>query len=338
MPSTTRAVAAAVAPTTSAIGRLAPLGAGDVDLGDGFWSERLRRNQEVTIPHGFAQLEATGTLHNLRVAAGRPGTYRALSDTSGTTFPFLDSDVYKWLEGVGWALGREPDAGLAALADEAIAAVAAAQQPDGYVNSYVQVVGGGRRYRDLAWGHEMYCLGHLIQAAIAWQRALGDDRLLRIARAAADELGRTFGAGGTDGIDGHPEVEMALVELYRVTGERRTWSSLQLLIDRRGLGRLGDGRFGRGYWQDHEPVRSAATVAGHAVRQLYLDAGRSTWRSRPATRHSSTRSSAAGATWSRRGCTSRGRSAVATRTRRSATHTSCHRIGPTPRPAPRSPG
>ena len=157
-------------------------------------------------------------------SAWRPagtGATRPLADTSGATFPFLDSDVYKWLEAVGWELGRAADPGLAAAADQAIALVAAAQRPDGYLNSYVQVVGGGIPHRDLAWGHELYCVGHLIQAAVAWHRALGDDRLLEVAVRAADRIDKEFGPGGRDGVDGHPGIEMALVELTRVTGDRR---------------------------------------------------------------------------------------------------------------------
>ena len=244
-----------------------------VTILDGFMAQRQRVNRERTLPHGFGQLERSGTLDNLRLAAGADGRYRAKADTSGATFPFLDSDVYKWLEAVGWELGRAPDPSLAAAADLAIGLVAAAQRPDGYLNSYVQVVGGGTPHRDLAWGHEFYCVGHLIQAAVAWHRALGDDRLLEIAVRAADRLDKEFGPGGRDGVDGHPGIEMALVELTRVTGDRRYLTLAARLLDLRGRGLLGEGRFGAAYWQDHQPVREAATVAGHAVRQLYLDGG-----------------------------------------------------------------
>ena len=120
--------------------------------------------------------------------------------TIGVIFPFLDTDVYKWLEAVGWELGRAPDPALAALADEAIELVAAAQRPDGYLNSFVQVVAPGREYEDLAWGHELYCVGHLIQAAIAWQRALGDDRLLEVAhRGPPTAVDRELGPDGPRG-------------------------------------------------------------------------------------------------------------------------------------------
>jgi DUF1680 family protein len=252
---------------------LRPLEAPQLEIVDGFWAERLRTNRRHTIPHGFDQLNRSGALGNLRLAAGGDGDYRALADSAGSTFPFLDSDVYKWLEAVGWELGRSHDQDLATAADEAIAIVAAAQLPDGYLNSYVQVVGGGVPHGDLAWGHEFYCIGHLIQAAVAWHRAVGDNRLLEVAVRAADRIEREFGPAGRSGVDGHPGIEMALVELTRVTGERRYLTLAARMIELRGHGLLGQGRFGAEYWQDHRPVRDAPTVAGHAVRQLYLDCG-----------------------------------------------------------------
>ncbi len=250
-----------------------PLEPSRVTILDGFLAERQRTNRQRTLPHGFDQLQRSGALGNLRLAAGGDGRYQALADTSGATFPFLDSDVYKWLEAVGWELGRAADPGLAAAADQAIAVVAAAQRPDGYLNSYVQVVRGGTPHTDLAWGHEFYCIAHLIQAAVAWHRGLGDDRLLAIAVRAADRIDREFGPAGREGVDGHPGIEMALVELTRVTGERRYLALAARMLDLRGRGLLGQGRFGAAYWQDHAPVRDAPTVAGHAVRQLYLDCG-----------------------------------------------------------------
>jgi uncharacterized protein len=260
-------------PTQAAGPRLRPLGPARARLVDGFLADRQRVNRQHTIPHGFEQLRHAGTLDNLRLAAGADGRYRAHADSSGATFPFLDSDVYKWLEAVGWELGRAADPALAAAADEAIGLVAAAQRPDGYLNSYVEVVGGGTPHADLAWGHEFYCVGHLIQAAVAWRRALGDDRLLAVAVRAADRIDREFGPGGREGVDGHPGIEMALVELTRETGDGRYLALAARMLDLRGRGLLGEGRFGAAYWQDHQPVRDAATVAGHAVRQLYLDCG-----------------------------------------------------------------
>jgi len=268
-----------VQPSAVARTRLRPLGVGEVAVTGGFWAERMDRNREGTIPYGFGQLERAGNLDNLRAAAGQHGEYRAGADSGGLTFAFVDSDVYKWLEAVGWELGRRPEPDgperqrLVEAADEAIALVAAAQRPDGYLNSYVQLRRGGEPYGDLEWGHELYCVGHLIQAAVAWHRSVGDDRLLAIAVRAADHADHALGTAGKEGVDGHPGVEMALVELGRVTGERRYVALAGLLLERRGRGLLGPGRFGPAYWQDHEPVREASTVAGHVVRQLYLDCG-----------------------------------------------------------------
>ena len=261
-----------VEPTGEAALRLRPLPAGAVRLRDGFWADRQRLNREKVLPHGHQQLERAGNLHNLRLAAGlAEGRYRALGVMFEQPFPFLDSDVYKWLEGCAWELGRLSDPGLAAAADEVIALVERAQRSDGYLNTFVQVLAPGREYTDLQWGHELYCYGHLLQAGLAWQRALGDDRLLQVGLRAVASVERALGATGREGIDGHPEIEMALVELYRTTGDRRHLQLAARFIDLRGRGLLGDGRFGPAYWQDHLPVREANEVAGHAVRQLYLD-------------------------------------------------------------------
>jgi DUF1680 family protein len=267
------APAASVVATEGAIARHVPIDARGIAVGGGFWAERQRTNRERTIPHGFEELRAAGNLDNLRLAAGADGRYRSLGQAMGLDFPFLDTDVYKWLEAVGWELGKAPDAALAASADEAIGLIERAQRPDGYLNSFVQVIAPGREYQDLAWGHELYCVGHLIQAGVAWQRALGDDRLLQVAVRAADSVDRALGSTGREMIDGHPEIEMALVELYRATGERRYLDLATRMIELRGVGRLGTGRFGPAYWQDHAPVGEATSVAGHAVRQLYLDCG-----------------------------------------------------------------
>lgn len=257
-------------PTAAANLRLRPIEASCVEIVGGFWARRQQVNRDRTIPHGFGRLR--GALGNLRLAAGGRGRYQAETDTGGSTFPFLDSDVYKWLEAVGWELARGTDPGLLASAEEAIGVVAAAQRPDGYLNSFVQAR-GGVPYGDLAWGHEFYCVAHLIQAAVAWHRGLGDDRLLTIATRAVAHIDTEFGAQGRPGIDGHPGIEMALVELARATGEERHLKLAERMLGLRGHGLIGRGRFGAEYWQDHEPVREAATVAGHAVRQLYLDCG-----------------------------------------------------------------
>lgn len=266
----------AVDPTPGALGTLRPLDTRAVRIHGGFWGERLDRNRSVTLAHGAAQLEASGAIGNLRRVAesggAATGGYRGGRDDAGVVFPFLDSDVYKWLEAVGWELGRAPDAGLLALAEPVISIIERAQAPDGYLGSYIQLT-GKPAFSDLAWGHELYCIGHLAQAAVAWQRATGDARLLRVAARAIDRIAAEVGPAGRPGIDGHPEIEMALVELYRATGEERFLALAEHQLTQRGHGILGPGRFGPGYWQDVLPVRDAPTVSGHAVRQVYLDCG-----------------------------------------------------------------
>lgn len=252
--------------------RLRPLDAADVSVEGGFWGERLAINRARTIPHGLEQLEASGALGNFRHAARGSGRYVGGLDDAGLTLPFLDSDVYKWLEAAGWELGRGDHPTVAEGADSVIPLVQSAQRDDGYLNTFVQL-SGREPYLDLQWGHELYCVGHLLQAAVAWQRSLGDERLMAVATRAVDHIDAAMGAGRDEGIGGHPEIEMALVEAYRVTDQERFLALARTFVERRGRGLLGAGRMGRRYWQDHEPVRSAPTMAGHAVRQMYLECG-----------------------------------------------------------------
>ncbi|MET7703333.1 beta-L-arabinofuranosidase domain-containing protein [Streptomyces sp. NPDC005485] len=230
----------------------------------GFWHARRAANAHTSIPQGPDLLESAGNLHNLRLAAGT-----AAGEFQGA-YPFVDTDVYKWLEAAAWQLAQEPTDDLSAHVDRIIALVAEAQQPDGYLNTWFQLVKGGERYQDLRWGHELYCAGHLIQAAVAHHRATGRPELLDVARRFADHVDSVFGPPSSgrpiDGVDGHPEVETALVELYRETGERRYLDLAGYFVDRFGHGLLG----GEAYCQDRVPLREATDVEGHAVRQLYL--------------------------------------------------------------------
>ncbi|MFE9442854.1 glycoside hydrolase family 127 protein [Streptomyces sp. NPDC006602] len=230
----------------------------------GLWHTRREVNARTSVPQGPELLESAGNLHNLRLAAGTgEGEFQG-------GYPFMDTDVYKWLEAAAWQLAQGPAGDLEAHVDRITDLVAAAQQPDGYLNTWFQLVKGGERYQDLRWGHELYCAGHLIQAAVAHHRATGRPELLDVARKFADHVDSVFGPPGSgkpiDGIDGHPEVETALVELYRETGERRYLDLAAYFVDRHGHGLLG----GEAYCQDRLPVREATNVEGHAVRQLYL--------------------------------------------------------------------
>lgn len=236
-------------------------------LAGGFWGIHQHDNRTNSLRHGYAMLEQAGNFHNMRLAAGRAqGEYRS-------TFPFLDSDLYKWLEAAAYELGNGSDAEIERMVGETIELLAAAQRPDGYLNSYYSVVHGDRRWQDLKNGHELYCAGHLFQAAVAHHRMTGRPELLAIARRLADNIDSVFGVHKRRGVCGHPEVETALVELYRETGEKRYLALASYFIDDRGQGTIGIAPAQAAVYQEHTPVRQAETVEGHAVRALYLTAG-----------------------------------------------------------------
>jgi DUF1680 family protein len=253
--------------TQSPYARHRTLALSDVSLDGGFWSNWQRTNHQMSLRHGFEQLERFGNFHNLKLAAGAvEGEYRKPV--------FMDSDIYKWLEAIGYELAWNPDPELEEMANYAIELIEAAQGEDGYLNSYWDVVESDRRWADLDHGHELYCAGHLFQAAVAYHRATGDRRLLDVSCRFADYIDSVFGADKRRGTPGHPEIEMALVELFRETGERRYLDLALFFVDQRGRGLLKNSRFGGGaYYQDHVPVRESSTVEGHAVRQLYLTTG-----------------------------------------------------------------
>ena len=230
-------------------------------LGD--WQEL---NAAATIPHCIEQLEVSGVIDNFRRVVGE-------SEAEYRGFYFADSDLYKVIEAVGWEIARTGTTAFDAWLDDVIGLVARVQEPSGYLDSWIQGVHPEKKFVELDWTHEMYVLGHMIQAAIALVRANGRDDLLIIARRFADLIDETFGPDGRDGICGHPEIETALIELYRLTGEARYLTLAERMIDLRGTGLLKVGGLGARYFQDHAPVREASDAVGHAVRQLYLNAG-----------------------------------------------------------------
>ena len=230
-----------------------------VSLQDGFWSGRQKINHQKSLKHAFRKLEDSGNFNNLKLAAGGgTGEYQEPV--------FMDSDIYKWLEAVSYDLTIHPDLELEAMADQAIGLLAAAQQKDGYLNSYYQVVAPEKKWQELAMGHELYCAGHLFEAAVAHHRATGQPKLLDIACRFADHIDNLFGPDKGDAVPGHPEIELALVELYRETGKKRYLDLAGFFIDQRGRGKMiGHTWFRSGYHQDRVPVREAKIVEGHAV-------------------------------------------------------------------------
>ena len=267
MPQTAPGAAGPVDSRRSPKAALRTLDSGAVTFTGGLWAARQSVNRDRALPHGLRMLEAAGNLDNLRIAAGRAsGRFRGRV--------FMDSDVYKWLEGASYEVARVPSDTLKAAMDSLIELIAAAQQDDGYINSYYQVAEPGRRWTDFAHGHELYCAGHMFQAAVAHHRATGETRLLGIAGRFADYLCQTFGPGKRAGYCGHPEVETALVELYRETGVRGYLDLAGFFLDQRGGGWLGPGRYNSSaHYQDRVAVREASELEGHAVRAQYLMAG-----------------------------------------------------------------
>ncbi|MBQ0902190.1 glycoside hydrolase family 127 protein [Micromonospora sp. U21] len=257
------------APVLPIRGRLRPLGLDQVRITGGFWAERQSINAAATLPHIEHWLERAGWIGNFDLAVqGDLSRERRGRE-------FSDSEIYKFLEAMAWEIGRSGDAELESRFRAIVRRVAAAQEADGYLNTRFGRAGQAPRWSDLEWGHELYCVGHLLQAAVARARTRpgADDGLFEVARRAADNVCETFGPDGIDGLCGHPEIETALVEFARVTGDDRYLTQAALFVDRRGHGRLGDVEFGREYFQDERPVREATVLRGHAVRANYLAAG-----------------------------------------------------------------
>lgn len=260
-----------VAPTTS---RYRALGIDEVRLTDGFWADRQQVNASGTLPHIGHWLEREGWIRNFDLAAEGGVNHDALA-TGRRGREFSDSEVYKYLEALAWEIGRTDDADLEARFRAVVTRVAAAQQIDGYLGTRFGRRGQAARWSDLEWGHELYCAGHLFQAAVARARTRpdADDGLLGVAVRFADHICQTFADGAIERVCGHPEVETGLAELSRVTGQQRYLEQARLFVDRRGNGTLRDIEWGRSYYQDDVPVREAEVLRGHAVRANYLAAG-----------------------------------------------------------------
>jgi DUF1680 family protein len=250
------------------------LGVGELRLDGGFWGALQETNAGATLQHCLDWMEQLGWLGNFdRVAEGATGGERP-------GWQFSDSEVYKLLEALAWEYGRTGDPATGALLGKVVDRVAAAQDEDGYLNTCFGHAGQAGRYTDLSAGHELYVTGHLLQAAVARVRTVGqDDALVDVARRAADHVCREFGADGRGadgqaGICGHPEIELGLAELGRALDEPRYTEQARLFVERRGHGTLAPiALLSPAYFQDDVPVRDADVWRGHAVRALYLAAG-----------------------------------------------------------------
>lgn len=247
---------------------MAPVSFADVKIDDGFWSHRLRIHKDVTLPVCIDQIEnQTGRIRNFENAAKGEGEHSGIF--------YDDSDVYKALEGMAYSLQIEPDPVLEAKCDEWIDKFAAAQQPDGYLNTYYTLTGLENRWKNMD-KHEMYCAGHMTEAAVAYYKATGKRKLLDVAIRFADHMMTVFGPEGRHWVPGHEEIELALVKLFEVTGEKKYLDFAGWLLDQRGhgYGSYGDDRtWPAVYYQDEFPVRDLSRITGHAVRSMYLYCG-----------------------------------------------------------------
>lgn len=255
----------------------------------GFLAERARLVREVVIPYQWEALndrvpgaERSGTVHNFQVAAGeKPGEFYG--------YWFQDSDLAKWLEAASFSLATHPDPKLDAELDGIIATIAKAQQPDGYLDTFVQLTAPDKRWTNLFEWHELYIAGHFIEAGVAHFEATGKRTLLNVVVKLADMIERVFGLGEGQipGYPGHEEIELALVKLAQATGENRYIHLAAYFINQRGAApnyfdaeskRLGvsvklpiyfyKNRWG--YLQAEKPVREELEPVGHAVRAMYL--------------------------------------------------------------------
>ena len=255
-----------------------------VSIGDGFLGRRVEVNRRVTLPIEYEQLKNTGRIDAWKLdwEEGQPNEPHI----------FWDSDVAKWIEAVAYSLVEQPDQDLPEKVDRVIDMIERAQQPDGYLNIHFTVVEPEKRWANLRDWHELYCAGHLMEAAVAYYQATGKRKLLDITCRYADYIDLVFGPaeGQKRGYPGHQEIELALVRLYRVTGEERYLNLARFFLDERGQqphyydleaarrdedpdnwrSKLDENHT---YNQAHLPVREQSEAVGHAVRACYMYAG-----------------------------------------------------------------
>lgn len=250
----------------------------NVSVNDAFWSPRLKTHAESTIPSAIVQVrDSTARIANFEVAAGvKKGKYNGLV--------WDDSDVYKVMEGIAYSLTIHPDPELEKLMDYWIDVMAKAQQPDGYLVTFYILSkdddGLGKnlgRWSDIG-RHEMYCGGHMIEAAVAYYKATGKRKFLDVAQKFADHWIATFGPGKRHWAEGHQEPELALVKLYNVTKEKKYLDFAHWLLEERGHGH----EFGP-MWEMNPranvdilsdiPVKNITEAKGHAVRAMYMYSG-----------------------------------------------------------------
>jgi DUF1680 family protein len=229
----------------------------DVNITGGFWRQRLDTHFATTLGHVLKQCEETGRLENFEIAAGvKKGEFQGSS--------FNDSDVYKIVEGMSWSEYGPMKQEQRDLLENFVGLLAKAQLDDGYLFTYYQTKDElGKRWSDIDNMHELYCAGHLFEAASARYRMTGKRDLLEIGLKFADLIGETFGPGKIEKPPGHQEIEMALADFYRITGNPKYLDLARYFLEQRGA------RPANWYHQDHKPLLKETEAVGHAVRAVY---------------------------------------------------------------------
>lgn len=241
-----------------------PVNFSHVKIEDTFWLPRINKHAEVTLPACLYQCEVeTQRIKNFAIAAGMEnGEFKGLV--------YDDSDLYKMIEGCSYSLMNHPNPELEKKIDEIISKIAGAQLEDGYLMTYFILGNLSQRWTNMD-KHEMYCCGHLIEAAIAYYNATGKRTLLDVAIKYANHIDNTFGEGKRIWVPGHQEIELALVKLYRVTQNERYLNLAHWLLEQRGHDH-GDWT-AKDYYQDLVPVSQLSKISGHAVRAMYMFTG-----------------------------------------------------------------
>jgi len=256
----------------------------DIKLTDSFWSRWQNVLIDVTLPTQYEQLMSTGRIANFEKAAAKSGEFEGLW--------FNDSDAYKFAEASAYALTIRDDPTVRQHLDLVIRIIQAAQEPNGYINTFFQLKHPNLKWRNLHMMHEMYCGGHLIEAGVAVYECLGDRRLLDVSIRFADHVGSIFGPEKRLGFCGHEEIELALIKLSRVTGDRKHADLANWMVEARGHSPspleaeltdpdattlwphgsqlMKDGKYIGEYSQDHAPIREHTEIVGHAVRAMYF--------------------------------------------------------------------
>lgn len=256
-----------------------PVNYWEVKVTDDFWAPRMETNRLVTIPYLFRMNEETGRVDNFRIAAG-------LKAGQHTGKRYNDSDIYKAIEAAAYTLKTNPDPKLKQQIDDLVAIIGQAQEPDGYlftartIDPENPAAGAGQeRWSNLRVSHELYNLGHLYEAAVAYYQATGEKNLLNLAIKSADLLVKTFGPDKRRAFPGHQEVEIGLAKLYRITGREDYLNLAKFFLDERGHYHGGE-VYPRSspfyiynseeYLQNHRPVLEQTEAVGHSVRAAYM--------------------------------------------------------------------